>query len=135
MFSSNQTIWHGRYASGRFRRSSTCAEGLLNHSNQATLEIEFMHQTLGKHVTSNATEKLSSLYNKISQAYHRRPGDENFQVNLDGVKRTLAETRRSTQREFLCFKQSKSSSNRSNTPGSSRSGHEKDGSRSRKDHR
>jgi len=93
-----------------------------------------MHQTLGKHVTSNATEKLSNLYNKISQAYHRRPGDENFQVNLDGVKRTLAETRRSTQREFLCFKQSKST-NRGNIPGGSRSGHEKDGSHNRKDHR
>lgn len=101
---------------------------------RATLEIEFMHQTLGKHVTSNATEKLSNLYNKISQAYHRRPGDENFQVNLDGVKRTLAETRRSTQREFLCFKQSKST-NRGNIPGGSRSGHEKDGSHNRKDHR
>lgn len=105
---------------------------------RATLEIEFMHQTLGKHITPNAAETLSNLYNKISQAYHRRAGDENFQANLDGVKRTLAETRRSTQREFLCFKQSKSSgssSNRSYTPGSSRSGHDREGSRSRKDHK
>lgn len=98
-----------------------------------------MHQTLGKHVTPTAAETLSSLYNKISQAYHRRPGDENFQANLDGVKKTLAETRRSTQREFLCFKQSKTSSSsvsRSNTPGSSnRTVHDKGGSRSRKDHK
>ncbi|KXN89146.1 Exocyst complex component 2 [Leucoagaricus sp. SymC.cos] len=104
---------------------------------RATLEIEFMHQTLTRHVTFTAADTLSSLYNKISQAYHRRLGDENFQANLDGVKRTLAETRRSTQREFLCFKQSKSSSSgggRSNTSeGKSRTAHDKDGTRSRKD--
>ncbi|KAF7761527.1 hypothetical protein Agabi119p4_9519 [Agaricus bisporus var. burnettii] len=100
---------------------------------RATLEIEFMHQTLARHVTSSAAETLSSLYNKISQAYHRRPGDENFQANLDCVKKTLAETRRSTQREFLCFRQTKSSSgtSRSNTTDNSRSGHDKDRSRRR----
>lgn len=100
-----------------------------------------MHQTLTRHVTPAAAETLSSLYNKISQAYQRRPGDENFQANLDGVKKTLAETRRSTQREFLCFKQSKtlpgsSTGNRGNTSGSSTGGsrsiHDKDGSRSKK---
>jgi exocyst complex component 2 len=96
-----------------------------------------MHQTLGKHVTPAAAETLSNLYNKISQAYHRRPGDENFQANLDGVKKTLSETRRATQREFLCFKQSKKSSSsgsRGNSSGSSsRAG--KEGSRNRKDHK
>jgi len=111
---------------------------------RATLEIEFMHQTLARHVTPAAADTLSNLYTKISQAYHRRPGDENFQANLDGVKKTLAETRRSTQREFLCFKQSKSSSgsstgSRSNASHSNASGgrsaHDRDGSRSKKDNK
>jgi len=77
---------------------------------RATLEIEFMHQTLGRYVTSSAAKTLSDLYNKISQAYSRRPGDENLQSNLDGVKKTLADTRRATGIEFLCFRQTKVSS-------------------------
>ncbi|KZP15940.1 hypothetical protein FIBSPDRAFT_1047870 [Athelia psychrophila] len=74
---------------------------------RATLEIEFMHQTLSRYVSTSAAKTLSDLYNKISQAYARRPGDENLQSNLDGVKKTLAETRRATGIEFLCFRQTK----------------------------
>ncbi|KAI0305323.1 exocyst complex component Sec5-domain-containing protein [Multifurca ochricompacta] len=74
---------------------------------RATLEIEFMHQTLSRYVTSNTAKMLSDLYTKISQAYARRPGDENLQSNLDGVKRTLSETRRRTGIEFLCFRVTK----------------------------
>ncbi|KAJ8087260.1 Exocyst complex component S5 [Marasmius tenuissimus] len=92
---------------------------------RATLEIEFMHQTLGKYVTPSAAKTLSDLYSKISQAYARRPGDENLQTNLDGVKKTLADTRRATGIEFLCFRQTKSS--RSGT--SKVREKEKDGSR------
>ncbi|KAI0284606.1 exocyst complex component Sec5-domain-containing protein [Russula aff. rugulosa BPL654] len=74
---------------------------------RATLEIEFMHQTLSRYVTSNTAKMLSDLYTKISQAYARRPGDENLQSNLDGVKRTLSDTRRRTGIEFLCFRVTK----------------------------
>ncbi|OCH93951.1 hypothetical protein OBBRIDRAFT_789821 [Obba rivulosa] len=74
---------------------------------RATLEIEFMHQTLSRYVTSSADHTLSEIYTKISQAYARRPGDENLQAHLDGVKKTLADTRRATARQFLCFKQTK----------------------------
>ncbi|KAF9482707.1 exocyst complex component sec5 [Pholiota conissans] len=86
---------------------------------RATLEIEFMHQTLGRYVTPAAAKTLSELYNRISQAYARRSGDENLQANLDGVKKILAETRRATGIEFLCFRQTKttSSSSRSGAPG------------------
>jgi exocyst complex component 2 len=77
---------------------------------QATLEIEFMHQTLSRYVTSNTAKMLSDLYTKISQAYARRPGDENLQSNLDGVKRTLSDTRRRTGIEFLCFRVTKEKS-------------------------
>ncbi|KAF8999104.1 exocyst complex component sec5 [Cyathus striatus] len=92
---------------------------------RATLEIEFMHQTLLRYVTTSAEKTLSDLYNKISQAYAKRPGDENLQASLDGVKKTLAETRRATGVEFLCFRQTKSNSTRSAVAGSRR---EKEGS-------
>ena len=74
---------------------------------QATLEIEFMHQTLARYVTRSADETLSELYTKISQAYAKRPGDENLQANRDGVKKTLADARRATGIEFLCFRPTK----------------------------
>lgn len=66
-----------------------------------------MHQTLSRYVTPSAAKTLADLYNKISQAYARRPGDENLQIHLDGVKKILAETRRATGIEFLCFRQTK----------------------------
>lgn len=68
-----------------------------------------MHQTLGRYVSQSAASTLEQLYNKISQSYARRPGDENLQNNLDGVKKTLADTRRATGIAFLCFRQTKSS--------------------------
>ena len=69
-----------------------------------------MHQTLSRYVTSNTGKMLSDLYTKISLAYARRPGDENLQSNLDGVKRTLSDTRRRTGIEFLCFRATKEKS-------------------------
>lgn len=85
-----------------------------------------MHQTLGKYVTPTAAKTLSDLYNKISQAYARRPGDENLQNHLDGVKKTLADTRRATGIEFLCFRQTKTASARATGGGKSRDREVKD---------
>lgn len=66
-----------------------------------------MHQTLSRHVSPTADKTFTELYNKISQAYQRRPGDSNLQGSLDVVKKTLADTRRATGIEFLCFRQTK----------------------------
>ena len=66
-----------------------------------------MHQTLSRHVGPTADKTFTELYNKISQAYQRRPGDSNLQGSLDVVKKTLADTRRATGIEFLCFRQTK----------------------------
>ncbi|KAL4068578.1 exocyst complex component Sec5-domain-containing protein [Scleroderma yunnanense] len=87
---------------------------------RATLEIEFMHQTLTRYVSPSAAKTLSELYNKISQAYARRPSDDNLQSHLDSVKKTLAESRRATGIEFMCFRQSKSKSSSKPTSGRSR---------------
>jgi exocyst complex component 2 len=79
---------------------------------RATLEIEFMHQTLGRYVSPNgyAAKQLGELYTNISKAYAKRPGDEGLQASLDGVKRTLSDTRRATGIEFLCFRATKTPS-------------------------
>ncbi|KAF8553812.1 hypothetical protein OG21DRAFT_1190888 [Imleria badia] len=77
---------------------------------RATLEIEFMHQTLTRYVSPAATKTLSELYNKISMAYARRPGYENLQGHLDNVRKTLAESRRATSIEVMCFRQPKEKS-------------------------
>ncbi|KAK7046645.1 exocyst complex component SEC5 [Favolaschia claudopus] len=77
---------------------------------RATLEIEFMHQTLGRYVSGAAAKQLGELYTNISKAYAKRPGDEGLQGSLDGVKKTLAETRKATGIEFLCFRPTKASS-------------------------
>ncbi|KAJ7755359.1 exocyst complex component sec5 [Mycena maculata] len=74
---------------------------------RATLEIEFMHQTLGRYVSAAAAKQLGELYTGISKAYAKRPGDEGLQGSLDGVKRTLSDTRRATGIEFLCFRATK----------------------------
>ncbi|KAJ7057829.1 exocyst complex component sec5 [Mycena amicta] len=76
---------------------------------RATLEIEFMHSALGRYVSAAAAKTLGELYTSIARAYAKRPGDEELQGSLDGVKRTLSETRRATGIEFLCFKASKPS--------------------------
>ncbi|RPD65706.1 hypothetical protein L226DRAFT_557688 [Lentinus tigrinus ALCF2SS1-7] len=104
---------------------------------RATLEIEFMHQTLSRYITKSAEKTLSELYTKISQAYAKRPGDENLQAHLEGVKRTLSDARRATGIEFLCFRQTKertkdkSRGDAESTAGSSRAGSERDRERRR----
>nr|GAT42751.1 predicted protein [Mycena chlorophos] len=81
---------------------------------RATLEIEFMHSSLGQYVSDGAAKTLGDLYTSIARAYAKRPGDEELQESLDGVKRTLSETRKATGIEFLCFKAAKSSSKSQN---------------------
>ena len=72
---------------------------------KATLEIEFMHQTIVRYVNKPASNTFTEIYTTISKAYQRRPGaDGDLQRELDGVKRTLRETRRVTAIEYLCFK-------------------------------
>ena len=63
-----------------------------------------MHQTLDRFVTPTAAKTLSDVYNRISTAYVRRPGDDSLKTHLESVRKTLAETRKATGIEFLCFR-------------------------------
>ncbi|KAG8937046.1 hypothetical protein FRC03_004111 [Tulasnella sp. 419] len=77
---------------------------------RATLEVEFMHQTLVRYVTPTAHQTLTEIYTTISDAYERKEGaQENLQVQLDGVKKTLQDTRKATAINFVCFRAHKSS--------------------------
>ncbi|KAG0174880.1 hypothetical protein DFQ28_007669 [Apophysomyces sp. BC1034] len=75
---------------------------------QATLEIEFMHQTLSQYVTSAASDTLQLIYQTIEQAYDQQQQlSGNLQSELSHVKEILVFSRKSTVVQFLCFKQNR----------------------------
>lgn len=84
-------------------------EGML----QATLEIEFVHQTMSFHVSPKAENTLKRVYETISQRYSfsgniDKPAD--MQKNLENVKHTLIASRKATALQFLCFRRPKAQS-------------------------
>ncbi|GAA5980926.1 hypothetical protein JCM10908_003921 [Rhodotorula pacifica] len=102
---------------------------------QATLEIEFMHQTLSQHVSPRADQTLQSIYKIISQSYYRRPDSsaQELQAELEGLKRTLVASRRATALQFLCFRRpSKTVPSAGNAASSSTTEGARESSRSRR---
>lgn len=92
---------------GMFRWTGI-AKLILHPKNQATLEIEFMHQTLSQHVTPLADSTLQSIYKTISQSYYRKPSPNSageLQQELEGLKRTLVASRRATALQVCLFLQ------------------------------
>ncbi|KAI7903981.1 exocyst complex component Sec5-domain-containing protein [Cokeromyces recurvatus] len=68
---------------------------------QATLEIEFMHQTLSQYVTPAASNTLQSIYQTIEQAYDpQQQQSANLQSELSHVKELLVFSRISVSRPF-----------------------------------
>jgi exocyst complex component 2 len=92
------------------RRPDPAAERLLTPFAQATLEIEFLHQTLSQYVTPKSEATLKQIYETISRKYVRGSGAagtaeaEALQRELESVKRTLVSSRKATALEFLCFR-------------------------------
>ena len=74
---------------------------------QATLEIEFLHQSVNQYVTPQANDTLSKIYDTISQAYRRQKSSDDFHRELDSLKKLLSDSRRATGMETLCFKPKK----------------------------
>ena len=81
-----------------------------------------MQQSLGRFVSPGAARTLAEVYNIISRAYVRRPGDEALTSLLSGVKKTLADARKGTRYEFLCFKPNKERSKDPKVGGTSTTG-------------
>ncbi|PWN47770.1 hypothetical protein IE53DRAFT_390079 [Violaceomyces palustris] len=81
---------------------------------QATLEIEFMHQTLSHHISNQAESTLKQVYETISQKYQQNlvvqggKEAEALKNELEAVKRTLVASRKATALEFLCFRKPRS---------------------------
>ena len=75
---------------------------------QATLEMEFLHQTLNVHVSTGADTTLQDIYKIISQAYSPPSGGDGsaeLQKELEQLKTTLTQARRATALQFLCFRE------------------------------
>ncbi|CDS00803.1 related to Exocyst complex component Sec5 [Sporisorium scitamineum] len=76
---------------------------------QATLEIEFLHQTLSAFISTHAEQLLKQVYETISQKYKRVDAAEKdrLQAELERVKQILVQSRKATALEFLCFRRPK----------------------------
>ncbi|KAI7871922.1 exocyst complex component Sec5-domain-containing protein [Spinellus fusiger] len=75
---------------------------------QATLEIEFIHQTLSQYLTPTASETLQFIYQTLEYAYNpQQQHSGNLQSELNHVKELLVFSRKSTVVQFLCFKQTR----------------------------
>jgi exocyst complex component 2 len=80
---------------------------------QATLEIEFTHQTLSQYVSTKAEKLLKQIYQTISQKYVKQTGargaeeDASLQNELESVKKILISSRKATALEFLCFRKAR----------------------------
>ncbi|KAI9248099.1 exocyst complex component Sec5-domain-containing protein [Sporodiniella umbellata] len=68
---------------------------------QATLEIEFMHQTLSQYVTPDASATLQNIYQTIERAYDpEQQSSENIKLELGNVKELLVFSRVCVSRPF-----------------------------------
>ncbi|WWC72387.1 uncharacterized protein I206_106349 [Kwoniella pini CBS 10737] len=84
----------------------------------ATLEIEFLHQSVNNFISIKSNETLSKIYDTISQSYKRQKSgnnndnenDNDFNKELEGLKKILNISRKNTGMETLCFRTSSSSS-------------------------
>ncbi|WVQ85992.1 hypothetical protein IAT38_008160 [Cryptococcus sp. DSM 104549] len=76
----------------------------------ATLEIEFFHQSVNQYVNAQANDTLSKIYDTISQAYRRQKSSDDFDRELDGLRKLLSASRKATGMETLCFRPMKEES-------------------------
>ncbi|EWC43479.1 hypothetical protein DRE_07558 [Drechslerella stenobrocha 248] len=75
---------------------------------QATLDVEFVNQTLGKFVTQRAQELQSEIYIELDRRSDG-PSRAALHKELADLRNVLMGLRRNTRAEFLCFQQKKSS--------------------------
>ena len=72
---------------------------------QATLEIEYFHQSIGQYITPQANDTLSKIYDTISANYRRQKSTDDFHRELESLRKLLGDSRKATGMETLCFKQ------------------------------
>ena len=58
-------------------------------------------------IAPEANDVLSQIYDTISAAYRRQKSSDDFHRELEGLRKLLSDSRKSTGMETLCFKLSK----------------------------
>lgn len=84
-----------------------CCSRKTKTNGQATLEIEFFHQSVTAFISPEANDTLSQIYDTISAAYRRQKSSDDFHRELEGLRKLLSDSRKATGMETLCFKLSK----------------------------
>lgn len=80
----------------------------LNALLQATLDVEFVNQTLGQYVTDRSQELQSEIYMELDKKSDG-PSRTALHKELADLRNVLMGLRRSTRAEFLCFRQKRGS--------------------------
>ncbi|KAF3937382.1 hypothetical protein ABW19_dt0205879 [Dactylella cylindrospora] len=80
----------------------------LNALLQATLDVEFVNQTLGQFVTQRAQELQSEIYVELDRRSDG-PSRAALHKELADLRNVLMGLRRNTRAEFLCFRQKRGS--------------------------
>ncbi|WOO79759.1 Exocyst complex component SEC5B [Vanrija pseudolonga] len=70
----------------------------------ATLEMEFLQQSVTAYLSPKAKAALEEVYDIIAQLYRRQQAPETLQRDLDAMRRLLADSRRGTGVETMCLR-------------------------------
>lgn len=73
---------------------------------QATLDVEFVAQTMSQYTTKKATDTQSEIYIQLDQGTTPDAG-KRLQGELPEMRQVLKRLREGTRSEFLCFKREK----------------------------
>ncbi|KAL7266939.1 Exocyst complex component S5 [Rhizina undulata] len=76
---------------------------------QATLDVEFVNQTLSQFNTSRSSEYQQNVYVELDKGSDAE-ARQGLQKELGGMKTILSQLRKHSRAEFLCFRAKKSSS-------------------------
>lgn len=84
------------------QRSSYPLAGLM----QATLDVEFVAQTMSQYTTKQAGDTQSEIYIQLDQGT-TPDASKRLQGELPEMRQVLKRLREGTRSEFLCFKREK----------------------------
>lgn len=73
---------------------------------QATLEVEFVAQTMSQYTTDKASETQSNIYIELDHGT-TPDASKRLQGELPEMRQVLKRLREGTRNEFLCFKREK----------------------------
>ncbi|TGO59211.1 hypothetical protein BOTNAR_0167g00070 [Botryotinia narcissicola] len=90
----------------------------LNSLMQATLDIEFVAQTMNQYTTERATETSSQIYQELDKGTDGE-ARARLQKILSGMRVDLKRLREASKSEFACFKKARSGNKADKTASSS----------------